>query len=142
MENNKYVFVKDFDTALVQLGEILDNFNDNRIFEVNDDDIRALEIIIKTLDRNIDKFEFKKLILATGEEYENGAIETYENRIECLPRNMVLIRLGKQNILINTDFILSVEVKRTVQEKSKFIPENSKHGVAESPLEFINSNQY
>lgn len=47
MENNKYVFVKDFDTALVQLGEILDNFNDNRNFEVTDDDIRALELIIK-----------------------------------------------------------------------------------------------
>lgn len=47
MENNKYVFVKDFDTALVQLGEILDNFNDKRIFEVTDDDIRALEFVIK-----------------------------------------------------------------------------------------------
>lgn len=47
MENNKYIFVKDLDTALVQLGEILDNFNDNRNFEVTDDDIRALELIIK-----------------------------------------------------------------------------------------------
>ncbi|WP_415338448.1 hypothetical protein [Clostridium perfringens] len=114
MENNKYVFVKDFDTALVQLGEILDNFNDKRVFEVTDDDIRALGIIIKTLDRNTDKFEFKKLILATGEEYENGTIESYEKGIECLPSNMVLIRLGKQKILINTDFILSVETKNII----------------------------
>ncbi|ALG49402.1 hypothetical protein [Clostridium perfringens] len=114
MENNKYVFVKDFDTALVQLREILDNFNDNRIFEVNDDDIRALEIVIKTLDRNTDKFEFKKLILATGEEYENGTIESYRNEMECLPSNIALIRLGKQKVLINTDFILSVETKSII----------------------------
>lgn len=62
MENNKYVFVKDLDTAFVQLGEILDNFNDKRIFEVTDDDIRALGIIIKVLKNGLSTKELVNLL--------------------------------------------------------------------------------
>lgn len=62
MGNNKYVFVKDLDTAFVQLGEILDNFNDERIFEVTDDDIRALEIIIKVLKNGVSTKELVNLL--------------------------------------------------------------------------------
>ncbi len=86
MENNKYVFVNDFDTALVQLGEILDNFNDRRIFEVTDDDIRALEIIIKVLKNGLSTKELVNLLSQReGVEVINVDPHTEKNITICGP---------------------------------------------------------
>lgn len=53
--------------------------------------------------------KFKKLVLATGEEFDNGILDFEDDYLEeCLP-NKVTVILGKQKIIINADFILSVE---------------------------------
>lgn len=57
--------------------------------------------------------KFKKLVLATGEEFENGFLDMDTKVLDiCLP-NKAMVILGKQKIIINTDFILSVELKNT-----------------------------
>ncbi|HAT4314133.1 TPA: BC1881 family protein [Clostridium perfringens] len=86
MENNKYVFVKDLDTALIQGEEILDNFNDRRIFEVTDDDIRALEIIIKVLKNGLSTKELVNLLSQReGVEVINVDPHTEKNITICGP---------------------------------------------------------
>lgn len=55
--------------------------------------------------------KFKTLALATGEIYENGTIEEASLEIECLPASIVLVRVGKQNILVNMDYLLSLELE-------------------------------
>ena len=57
---------------------------------------------------------FKTLALATGEIYENGTIEEIDSEMkpkECLPTSIVLVRVGKQNILVNMDYLLSLELE-------------------------------
>lgn len=60
------------------------------------------------------KIYFKKLVLATGEEYIDGYIENRRDSdvldLECLPMSMILISVGKQKIWINSEFILSFEI--------------------------------
>lgn len=86
MENNKYVFVKDLDTALIQGEEILDNFNDRRIFDVTDDDIRALEIIIKVLKNGLSTKELVNLLSQReGVEVINVDPHTEKNITICGP---------------------------------------------------------
>lgn len=86
MENNKYVFVKDLDTALIQGEEILDNFNDNRIFEVTDDDIRALELIVKVLKNGLSTKELVNLLSQReGVELINVDPHTEKNITICGP---------------------------------------------------------
>lgn len=56
--------------------------------------------------------KIKKLVLATGEEFEDIELREFKNKEKCLPSNMVKIIDGKQELLINKEFILSLEVKR------------------------------
>ncbi|HDN2383513.1 TPA: hypothetical protein P1J69_003797, partial [Clostridioides difficile] len=58
------------------------------------------------------QMKIKKLALATGEVFENIELKEFENKGECLPPNMVKVIDGKQELLINKEFILSLEVKR------------------------------
>lgn len=64
--------------------------------------------------KNVSKEEyikFKKLVLATGEEFENVFLDMNTKELDkCLPNRATVI-LGKQKIIINTDFILSVELE-------------------------------
>ncbi len=67
-----------------------------------------------------DKAHFKRLILATGEEYENGTIETLETELTCIPSNCILLTEGKLKLIVNKDFIVSLELKQTnIQEVLK-----------------------
>ena len=60
--------------------------------------------------------EFKKLALANGDEFENGIIQEKEKSFKNrnLPSNMIIIKLGKQQILINPEFIISLELKNKI----------------------------
>lgn len=57
--------------------------------------------------------EFKKLALANGDEFENGIIQEKEKSFKNrnLPNNMIIIKLGKKQILVNPEFIISVELQ-------------------------------
>lgn len=62
----------------------------------------------------MEELRFKKLVLATGEEFENGVIKNSEELdfLEgWLPTSIKEICVGNQRILVNTDYLLSLELE-------------------------------
>lgn len=63
----------------------------------------------------MNELRFKKIVLATGEEFENGIIkdceELYFLEEGWLPSSIKEINFANQRILVNTDFILTIELE-------------------------------
>ena len=55
---------------------------------------------------------FKILALANGDVFENGLIEPYKEKISWLPSTFALVKINNQEILVNTDYILSLELEK------------------------------
>jgi len=53
--------------------------------------------------------KFKKLCLANGDEYSNG-VTINDSPINLLDTEFITITSGKNKILINPEFIVSIEV--------------------------------
>jgi hypothetical protein len=56
--------------------------------------------------------KIKKLILATGEEFEDIEIIELSLKEEMLPIPFIKIKLNKKEVLINKDFVLSLELTK------------------------------
>jgi hypothetical protein len=56
--------------------------------------------------------KIKKLILATGEEFEDIEIVELNIKEALLPIPFIKIRINKKEVLINKDFVLSLELPK------------------------------
>ncbi len=56
--------------------------------------------------------KIKKLILATGEEFEDIEIIELSLKEAMLPIPFIKIKLNKKEVLINKDFVLSLELTK------------------------------
>lgn len=59
-----------------------------------------------------DILKFKSLALANGDIFENGSIKTIKNEISWLPNTFVVVQVRNQEILVNTDYVLSLELEK------------------------------
>lgn len=55
---------------------------------------------------------FKKIVLANGDEFQNGSIKLLKKEISWLPGTFVIVKIGNQEILVNTDYVLSLELEK------------------------------